>query len=106
MIGNFVKLTFLMNLFIYTSIFISQFQLDDLTVDISKQLNQDLELTNLLLKLQNAYFLTHRQKTRISQTIPLLGEVFLSPLNEDQALASRDSITMAVYSHLFDWIIR
>ncbi|KAL5247554.1 hypothetical protein ACHWQZ_G019434 [Mnemiopsis leidyi] len=34
------------------------------------------------------------------------GEVFLSPLNEEQALASRDSITMAVYSHLFDWIIQ
>lgn len=34
------------------------------------------------------------------------GEVFLSPLNEEQATASRDSITMAVYSHLFDWIIR
>ncbi|XP_063693837.1 unconventional myosin-X-like isoform X2 [Bolinopsis microptera] len=34
------------------------------------------------------------------------GEVFLSPLNEDQAIGSRDSITMAVYSHLFDWIIQ
>ena len=30
----------------------------------------------------------------------------LSPLNLDQANTSRDSITMAVYSYLFDWIIR